>query len=103
MNYTIATLRNYGGEFVVILDNQGYLSIDQFTEDEDGEMTKLTGRATRKFDKQSEAKASFVKLTTCVIDSTYNFNDRAKIAGLNVCTQSTRKRVLWGLTTTRHA
>ncbi|GHV36774.1 hypothetical protein FACS18949_16530 [Clostridia bacterium] len=84
MNYTIATLRSYGGEFVMTLDNQGYLSTNQFTEDEDGEMTKLIGRATRKFDTQDDAKAAFMKLTTCVLDSTYSFEDRAKIAGLNV-------------------
>ncbi|GHV06236.1 hypothetical protein FACS1894217_04490 [Clostridia bacterium] len=84
MNYIIATLRSYCGEFVMTLNNQGYLSIDQFTEDDDGEMTKLTGRATRKFDTQDEAKTAFMKLTTCVLDSTYNFNDRAKIAGLNI-------------------
>ncbi|GHV09409.1 hypothetical protein FACS1894217_13670 [Clostridia bacterium] len=41
MNYTIATLRSYGGEFVMTLDNQGYLSTNQFTEDQDGEIVTL--------------------------------------------------------------
>lgn len=80
MNYKIATLRSFGGEFLMSLDNQYHLSINQYGEDVQGDYTVLIKRASKTYATHSEAKEAFGKLTICVLDGTYNFEDRARIA-----------------------
>ena len=84
MNYTIATLRSYGGAFVMDLSNQHTLFISEYVGPEDvlGNITVLKARANKTYSTREQAKEAFCKLTICVLDGAYSFADRAKIAGM---------------------
>jgi hypothetical protein len=79
MNYTVASIKGHHTGFEASIDNQNYVFIRQH--DPEDEYTTLN-RASKKYETREEAKEAFLKISICILDGTYSFEDRAKMLKL---------------------
>ena len=74
MLYTIASIQGHHTGFEASIDNQHNVCIR--LRDIDDEYNTLK-RARKTYETQKEAKEAFLKISICILDGTYSFEDRA--------------------------
>ena len=79
MMYTVASIKQHHTGFGMSLDNQYYLYL--WLVDSEDEY-KIIKSASKTYPSREDAKEAFLKVSICILDGTYSFEDRAKIAGI---------------------
>lgn len=74
MNYTAASIKEIHTGFEADIDNQNYVSIRQH--DPEDEYTTIK-RSGKQYATREEAKEAFLRMSMCILDGTYSFEDRA--------------------------
>ncbi|MCL1994713.1 MAG: hypothetical protein FWG63_00740 [Defluviitaleaceae bacterium] len=74
MNYIIASIQGHHTGFEASINNQNTVSIRQH--DTEDEFTTLN-RTSKTYATREEAKEAFMKISICILDGTYSFEDRA--------------------------
>ena len=76
MMYTVASIKGHHTGFEASIDNHNNVYIRQHDPEDEYVTLKRTGK---KYETREEAKEAFMKISICILDGTYNFEDRAKM------------------------
>ena len=73
MNYTIASIKQHHAGFEADIDNYNYVYIRQYDPEDEHISIK---RAGKQYATHEEATDAFLKISICIVDGTYSFEDR---------------------------